>query len=176
MAEQPCDLVIEHQRILGEMASDIKHIKGKVDNGLSAKLEIVDKTLTKFMDSSAAQRRIDRAENWFSGLLQGSVKKIISYLTGFMIVSALATNGVWTLLKTYVWHESPGQQTTIVAQGKELERQGKETQQHSYHQHTLNDGRILFHTGDANMRAYILDPSTGKYERAPYMRTEDSVK
>ena len=65
MGEQPCNLVIEHQKILGELASDVKHIKGKVDNGLSAKLATVNETLVKFMATSIADRRVDKAENWF---------------------------------------------------------------------------------------------------------------
>ena len=161
---------------VGEIKATVGYIKGKIDNGLSAKLESVDKTLTKFMDSAAAQRRIDRAENWFARILQGSATKIIGLVIVFIMLSAVSSSGLTIFLKNYYSQETPGQQKEILIQGKQIEAQAKDIQTHAYHQHTLIDGRILFHTGDANMRAYILDPQTGKYERAPYMRTEGSIK
>ena len=169
----------DHSKLMqtvGNIEEAVAHIKSKVDNGLSAKLDAVDKTLTKFMDYSAAQRRIDVAENWFGRILQGSVTKIIGYIIIVSIVIALTSGGVWSALRAYVWKESPGQLNQIVAQGSDAKTALAIVQKHSYHEHILNNGKILFHTGNANERAYILDPVSGKYERAPDMRTEDSVK
>jgi hypothetical protein len=161
---------------IGNIEATVSHIAKKVDNGLSQKLENVDKTLTKFMDSSAAQRRVDIAENWFGRILQGSVLKIIGFAVLIIIVSALTSGGVWSALRTYAWQESPGQLKTIIQQGKNIEAQNEVSQFHDYHQHIMKDGRILFHAGHSDVAAYILDPKTGKYARAPYLRTEESIK
>ena len=174
-SERPCELVIKHEGILGGMAADIQHIKSKVDNGLSAKLDETKEALAKFIATTEADRRVDAAENWFSRILQGSVKKVIGYAVLAIIVSALASGGVWSALRAYAWKESPGQLNKILAQGTDTKAAIAVVQQHSYHEHILTDGRILFHTGNANERAYILDPVSGKYERAPQMRTENSV-
>jgi len=168
----------DHSKLMqtvGNIEADVAHIKTKVDNGLSAKLYSVDKLLTSFMATVKADRRVDTAENWFLRILQGNAKKIIGYAVLLIMVTALTSGGVWSVLRSYVWKESPGQLTQIIAQGTAAKKAIAVVEKHSYHEHILTDGRILFHTGNQNERAYIIDPSTGKYERAPQMRTENSV-
>ena len=183
MGEQPCSLVIEHQKILGELASDVKHIKGKIDNGLSAKLAIVNETLVKFMATSIADRRVDKAENWFGRIVQGSATKIIGLAVVIVMASGLTSSGLNILAKQYISQEPPGQQKAILEQGEannlfavDMKIMISDMKINKYHRHILNDGRILFHNGSPDVRAYILNSTTGKFERCPEMRTEATVK
>jgi hypothetical protein len=172
LLEQLTKTVMDHERIIGGFGAKLDNIEKAVNNGLSEKLDENIKALEVFKAACASRcalKEIDDSKNWFLKMLQSSASKVLGIVIIFIILSALTSGGTWMALKAFAWKELPRQQLSIVEQGKNM-------QIHNYHQHILRDGRILFHTGDTNVRAYILDPNTGKYERAPYMRTEESVK
>ena len=161
---------------IGRIEANTEAVLKMVGNGLSAELQETSKALTAFKADCNLRCALKEKENWFLNILQSSATKVVGYGLVFVMLTALTTSGIWMAVKAYAWKEMPGQQAEIAKQGKEIEAQHVSSQLHNYHQHILVDGRILFHTGNANERAYILDPVTGKFERAPYMRTEESVK
>jgi hypothetical protein len=173
MSEKPCELVLAHQQTLlehslmfGEICSDLKHIKGKVDNGLSEKLEKVEKALNASISEGAIRAVKIDSENWLNRIMTGSVKKIISYAVLFIVLNCLVSNSLWAFLKINFLKEVPGQQQSI------LQMQLGE----AYHSHMLPGGRILLHAGDPNKAAWVLNPNTERWEPAPEMRTENGLK
>jgi len=165
MTDKPCDLVISHHKLLGEIASDIAHIKKKVDNGLQDKLEKVEKTVDGFIAATNERAiRLDE-QNWFTRLLTGSVKKIIGLAVLFIAINALASSGMWAFLKVSSFKEPPGQQKEILSALGE-----------AYHAHLLPDGRTLIHAGDSSKPAWILDPVKKTCDRAPNMRTDGALE
>lgn len=170
MSDSPCSLVIEHEGILGgmvakqtAMAEDVAHIKKKVDNGLAAKLDAVEKALSQSITDNRFREATQDSQNWFTRLLTGSVQKIIGLCITFIILNALVSNGLWAFLKVNYLKESPGQQQSILNRLDE-----------SYHSHTLSGGKILLHSGNASKPAWCLDPKTNKWEPVPNLRTEGS--
>ena len=179
MTNEKCDLVIKHEGILGGMRETLDHIKKKVDNGLSEEMRSLSKALSQVqVDCTAkcALKEIAEEKNWFLKILQSSATKVVSFGVVFAFITALTTTGVWMAAKVYAWKELPGQQQSIATTSKAIANLGMESNLHYYHQHILKDGRILMHTGDPNVKAYIFDEKKGAVIRAPYMRTEESIK
>jgi hypothetical protein len=83
----------------------------------------------------------------------------------FVMLSVLLTTGSWTILKTYVWRELPGQQAIMIQQAKDC-----------LHSHILNNDDILIHSGYPEVKAYVLHTKTNTYDKAPELRTEEEAK
>jgi hypothetical protein len=111
-------------------------------------------------------------DNWLNRILTGGITKIISIIFVFMVVNAILSSGMWTLLKTRYMLETPGQQQTILKQQSIVPSYLGE----KYHIHMLADGRTLLHAGDETMPAWILDPKTGTWTKCPNNRTEEGIK
>jgi hypothetical protein len=189
MSEIPCELVIKHEGVLGMMASDVSHIRKKVDNGLSTELSkvsgelySVEKALADFIaatgvkDEKENTERVSRqakndAENWFTRIVTGSVTKIIGYIVIFIIANSFVNGGVGLYLKERYSQETAGQQRGIMQKTTDIQ-----SLLSGYHTHALADGRTLFHTGDPKTPAYIFNPLINLWEKAPTMRTEDGKR
>lgn len=87
-SHEMCSLVIEHHANLAQMSADISHIKAKIDNGLTEKME----ALTKRLDT------IDR-DSWVTHLMSGGLKKLIALIIFLILANALANNAIWAVIK-----------------------------------------------------------------------------
>jgi hypothetical protein len=182
------DTIMKHEGILGEfrgvlggLAIDITYIKRRVDDGLAVKIDRIDKDLTASIASGkieAAEIKADvevkaaeiKGEDWLKRIVTGSMAKLIGAGFIFIVLSAAASSGMGLYLKEKYSLEAPGQQKAIL--------QKQETVLSvldGYHSHPLLGGRSLFHAGDPNKPAWILDPKTNLWERAPGMRTEEGL-
>lgn len=175
----PCDLVIEHQKLLGEMSANIEHIgldvsyiRERVDNGLSTKVEAIERALNLSISDGKIANAETRAENWFTRILSGSISKIISLAIIFIVVNAMVSSGFGLFVKEKYLQEIPGQQKEILQKQTVLMTALGST----YHTHVMSDDRILLHAGNRDEPAWILDPKTGFWSKAPLMRTEKQNK
>lgn len=168
MSEEPCNLVLSLQKAvmdfsgtIGELCSDVAHIKKSVDNGLSAKLALTSEKLDEFITADSIRAAKLDSQNWFTRLLEGSVRKVIGLVLVVILLNGLASAGIWAGLKAFQFKETPGQQQRIVtALGDK------------YHTHTMKDGRVLLHAGDSDQPAWLFNPKTHSWDRAPMLRTD----
>lgn len=84
-----CPLVVEHHATLAQMGADISHIKAKIDNGLTEKMEALSKRLDALSQDS-----------WATQLLSGGMKKLIGLIIFLILANALANNAIWAMLKS----------------------------------------------------------------------------
>jgi hypothetical protein len=162
MAHERCPEIIAHAEILGELRSDVKYIKQKIDNGLSDKMTNMEASLEnakKVIDDRIS--KID-AENWFNRILTGSAKKIIALIIFMAFLSGLTSTVMWANYKYYGFKEVPGQQQATY----EMQISN------AYHKHILQDGRIVFHADDPTQSAGIFNPITKTWENYPQMRVD----
>jgi hypothetical protein len=182
-------IIIAQEKALGKLdgmleglVSDVTQIKARVNNGLATEIAQLSKNLAVSISeskseaieikadvASSAQRL--RGENWLGRIADGSLKKIIGIGIGYMILNAVVTSGAVQFVKEKYNLEVPGQQKQILQ--KQVEIQSTLA---GYHYHTLADGRVLQHSGDATKPAWILDSKTNIWEKAPMMRTEEGIK
>jgi hypothetical protein len=176
----PCELVVQHAGMLGEFKADLKYIRQKLDNGLTQKLDDmkdalevariatmeVKTDLEKKTAEIEAQMKIAKEKNWLPALMTSGIKKGILFIFIIVIIVALANTAMWSITKIGFFKENPGQQRLtsdfIMTEG--------------YHPHILDGGKILIHANNPTKPAWILDPNTGKYSRAPQLRTDDDIK
>jgi hypothetical protein len=85
---ETCQLVIEHHAQLAQMSADIAHIKRKIDNGLTEKMD----SLNNRLDA------LDR-DSWVTQLLSGGVKKLIGLIIFLILANALANNAILALVR-----------------------------------------------------------------------------
>jgi hypothetical protein len=185
LSDQPCDLVIKHEGILGGIASDVSHIKAVVDDGLIGKmgevggkikdmerdLEVKDLE-TKMRETQIREDMEKRyikldSENWFSRILQGSVTKVIGIVLVAIILGSLVNNGIWVILKEKYIKELPGQQQTLLQQTNKIPSTPL-TQPYdlgTYKNYTLSDGRVVFYTDDPT-KSFIFDPKTNIFSKS----------
>ena len=83
-----CPLVVEHHATLAQMGADISHIKAKIDNGLTEKMDNLSKRLDALSQDS-----------WATQLLSGGVKKLIALIIFLILANALANNAILAVLK-----------------------------------------------------------------------------
>lgn len=83
-----CPMVVEHHASLAQMGADISHIKKKIDNGLTEKMEALSKRLDALSQDS-----------WATQLLSGGVKKLVALIIFLILANALANNAIWAVLK-----------------------------------------------------------------------------
>ena len=83
-----CPMVVEHHATLAQMGADISHIKAKIDNGLTEKMEALSKRLDALSQDS-----------WATHLLSGGVKKLIGLIIFLILANALANNAIWAVIK-----------------------------------------------------------------------------
>jgi len=171
----PCELVIELNKTMlqmakensekyGELCSDVKYIRKRLDNGLADDLKasvLAQHTINETVNEKIADLNED---SWVPKLLSGGIKKAILYVLTAIILIIAGNNAVWSWLKVSIWKEMPGQQQQI-----------SHTQLKAYHVHYLKDGRTLIHADDPTMPAMIYDPVTKQSSRAPDLRTDDHV-
>jgi len=153
---------MELSSTIGELCSDVSHIKKTVDNGLSAKLSSVEKSLDTFISADKVRVAKLDAQNWFSRLLEGSVKKVIGIVLGIILLNGFMNAGMWAALKTYSFNERPGQQQAIL-----INSLGP-----GYHSHVLSNGQILLHANDQNKPAWIWNKDTNSWDRSPDQRID----
>jgi hypothetical protein len=171
-------MMIDHSGILATLVADVNSIKKVVGNGLGAQLdavgqkldEFITHTRTKEFEAKLRESKID-GENWFSRILNKSAGNIVTLVVGVIMISAVTNAGVATAVKTYWSKEPPGQQATILKTIHETN-----SALSGYHVHLLKDGKTLYHSGDANRPAWILNPADNSWLKAPDMRTEGGVK
>lgn len=189
---EPCimqEVIRSHEGALGEikstlgsLAQDVSHIKMRVDDGLSTKIERIDKELAKSIANgrvAAEEIKADveirasdlRGENWLNRIVTGSVTKLIGIGVVFILLSALTNSGIGLLIKEKYSLELPGQQKEIMKTQAVIA-----STLNVYHTHELSDGRTLYHAGDSDKPAWILDPKIGAWQKVPGMRTEAGIK
>lgn len=83
-----CPLVVEHHATLAQMGADIAHIKKKIDNGLTEKMDNLSKRLDALSQDS-----------WATQLLSGGIKKLIALIIFLILANALANNAILAVLK-----------------------------------------------------------------------------
>lgn len=83
-----CPMVVEHHAALAQMGADISHIKRKIDNGLTEKMEALSKRLDDLSQDS-----------WATQLLSGGVKKLVALIIFLILANALANNAIWAVIK-----------------------------------------------------------------------------
>lgn len=83
-----CPMVVEHHAALAQMGADISHIKAKIDNGLTEKMEALSKRLDALSQDS-----------WATHLLSGGMKKLIGIIIFLILANALANNAIWAVIK-----------------------------------------------------------------------------
>lgn len=83
-----CPMVVEHHASLAQMGADISHIKAKIDNGLTEKMEALSKRLDELGKDS-----------WATTLLSGGMKKLIALIIFLILANALANNAIWAVIK-----------------------------------------------------------------------------
>ena len=83
-----CQMVVEHHATLAQMGADISHIKAKIDNGLTEKMENLSKRLDALSQDS-----------WATHLLSGGMKKLIGLIIFLILANALANNAIWAVIK-----------------------------------------------------------------------------
>jgi len=83
-----CPMVVEHHAALAQMGADISHIKAKIDNGLTEKMEALSKRLDALSQDS-----------WATHLLSGGMKKLIGLIIFLILANALANNAIWAVIK-----------------------------------------------------------------------------
>ncbi len=84
-----CPMVVEHHATLAQMGADIAHIKAKIDNGLTEKMDNLSKRLDALSQDS-----------WATHLLSGGMKKLIGLIIFLILANALANNAIWAVIKT----------------------------------------------------------------------------
>ena len=67
----------------------VSHIKAKIDNGLTEKMEALSKRLDALSQDS-----------WATQLLSGGVKKLIALIIFLILANALANNAILALVKS----------------------------------------------------------------------------
>lgn len=160
----PCDLVVEHNKVLGGIQKDLEYIKDKIDNGLKDVVEEIKEVVTKTRE--VQQAKADKnSGNWITTIFEGSVKKFLGIVFLLMLLTAGMNTGMWAYFKTYGFKEIPGQQAAIHT----LSVNGM------YHLHTLPDGKIIFHGNAPEKPAWVLDPVTKQWQRCPQYRTDESI-
>lgn len=164
----PCELLLslnhahaETQRAIGMMSANISDIKKTVSNGLSEKLEKLEKRLNDCNINCA----INDERNWPSKLFTGSTKKFLGTIIFIMLCFGATVTGMWVLGKITIFKEIPGQQAQIL-----------NGMVGNYHTHQMADGKILLHSGSPNEPAWEMNVKTGNWERAPHHRTEQGIK
>jgi hypothetical protein len=171
---ETCDLVIKHEGVLGSLVSDISHIRQKIDNGLSQKLDDVKEALLEA--KTELERKTTNLEqkiavvdeqSWLSKVLTAGVKKAILVVIGIVVLSSISNNALWSILRTHYYHEPPG----IIQQIA-----NKQDLATTYHTHLMSDGSIIFHAGDANTPAWKFDQKSNAWVRAPQYREESSIR
>jgi len=83
-----CPMVVEHHASLAQMGADISHIKAKIDNGLTEKMDNLSKRLDALSQDS-----------WATQLLSGGMKKLIGLIIFLILANALANNAIWAVIK-----------------------------------------------------------------------------
>ena len=83
-----CPMVVEHHAALAQMGADIAHIKAKIDNGLTEKMEALSKRLD-----------ILSQDSWATHLLSGGIKKLIARIIFLILANALANNAIGAVIK-----------------------------------------------------------------------------
>jgi len=83
-----CPMVVEHHATLAQMGADISHIKAKIDNGLTEKMDNLSKRLDALSQDS-----------WATHLLSGGMKKLIGLIIFLILANALANNAIWAVIK-----------------------------------------------------------------------------
>jgi hypothetical protein len=183
------EIIMRHEGVLGEFRStllavsrDVSYIRGRVDDGLAVTVARIDKDLATSIaagKADAAEIKADvgiaaeklRGENWLGHIVTGSVGKLIGIAVAYMIVNALASSGLALLIKEKYSLELPGQQKEILKQQAAIQ-----STLNIYHTHQLSNGDVLYHSGDINKSAWILNSRTNVWERAPSLRTEEGIK
>lgn len=174
---------------MAAVATDVSHIRKKVDNGLSTELRVVsgelhavERALADFIAATGIkdertkiafveqQAKTDK-ENFFSRIFSNSMTKLIGLAFGFIIVNSAFNSGLGLFLKSQISKEPAGQQESIMNKTTDIQ-----STLNVPHHHTLPDGRLLSHTGDPNVPAWIFNPKTSIWEKAPTMRTEAGIK
>jgi hypothetical protein len=175
MSEEPCKLVLsindtvkDHAEMFGSINQHLLSIDQAVGNGLSKELRAVKDLLNKTINEEAIRVIKIENENWFSRIISGNVRKIITAITLFIMLGAVANGATWLYLKVNVMKETPGQQLLIGTQQKTL-------MTGNYHTHILPDGSTLMHAGNRNLPAWIIKID-GTWLPAPTMRTEEGMK
>jgi len=111
-----------------------------------------------------------KADSWFLKILNMSIKKFLSILIiGILSIGAAIVFGntqAWKYTKISTFKEAPGL----------VEMIAKMQLDDGYRPHTLPDGTLIFHCGDADSPAFKLNMKTGKWEKVPGLRTEDAIK
>lgn len=82
------NMVVDHHAALAQMGADISHIKAKIDNGLTEKMEALSKRLDALSQDS-----------WATHLLSGGIKKLIALIIFLILANALANNAIWAVIK-----------------------------------------------------------------------------
>lgn len=167
MEHGPCELVVEHNKVLGGIQTDINYIKEKLDNGLTDLVaEIKAKVdATAVAEQLREERRKKRNDHWVTAIFEGSVKKFLGIVFLFILLTAGMNTGMWAYFKTYGFQEKPGQQAAIYS----ISSNG------TYHLHTLPDGKIIFHGNAQDKPAWVLDPITSRWQRCPQFRTDEAI-
>jgi len=170
--------MLTHSEILATLVADVAQVKKVVGNGLGAQLKevatkldtFINHTKDKEIELKLREGKID-SENWFTRILNKSAGNIVLIAVTFIMINALVSSGVATFLKSAYSKEPPGQQAAI------LKGQGDiQSTLSGYHVHILKDGRTLYHSGDVNRPAWILNPTDNTWIKAPNMRTEKGIE
>jgi hypothetical protein len=198
--QQPCSLVIEHQKAIGEITAtlailqeDSSEIRKAVSNGLKDKLAATETALNTFIAQTASdkkilaselalreqkleskvERRADKIDNeiWLPRLLNKQGVKVIGGIISIILLSGISSSGFTMIMKDWYSKEPPGQMKQIAdKQNLIMGSLGLD-----YHSHVLSNGDVLWHTGKANEIAWKIDKN-GNATRCPELRTEESLK
>lgn len=161
---------------------ELQEVKRIVTNGLTKKMDELCEDFSSFKIDQAAgdakkvavlsddlnslkEDQIKEYEaNWLSRLMTKGVKKIIIGVFIIVIVNALVSGALWSIIKTVGFKKFPYQQQSVLNRINGL-----------YHQHTFSDGTKISHSGNPSDPAFCYDPATKKWTPAPYYRVEESV-
>jgi hypothetical protein len=151
-----CEMVLSNNRELGALSEvikgqgdDIKHIRKKVDNGLSEQMTILSNKLNDIEKNS-----------WLVKILNKGATSLILFVLGAVILTGSASAGIWGLTRIFYFKESPGQMRQI----------SDTVMSNGYILHTTLEGHKIMTANDPNKPAWIFCTDGNQWKAAPQYR------
>ena len=151
-----CEMVLSNNRELGELSKviqgqdeDLKHIRKKVDNGLSEQMATLTSKLNDIEKNS-----------WLVKILNKGASSLILFVLGTALLTASTSAGIWGLTRVFYFKETPGQ----------IKQMSDTAMSNGYILHTTPEGHKIMTANDSNKPAWIFCSDVNQWKAAPQYR------
>lgn len=151
-----CEMVLKNNRELGAMTErvsgmddDIKHIRKKIDNGLSEQMKVLSERLETL-----------KKDTWLIPILNTGVKKFLVGVILFSLVVGSTFSGIYTFTRIGVFKETPGQMKVIE----------NAIMSNGYMLHVTKEGYKVMTANNPDKPAWIFNATLNQWQPAPHYR------